>query len=294
MLLLGGEDANGLKSDIWASVDGAVWTLVVASAPWSGRRDFAVTTLAGSLWLAGGYDGAPCADVWVSSDAGATWLQRASAAPWGPRPGPGLVGFASRLWLIGGYRYRPQRNFQPQLYQRHWSPSGSKIEITYPSRRLALSDLSFSGGLGLSVMVSRVQSAGLAATHGVKVGDQLISVGTDMTAFKALDRGGLALAPPGPLKLGFVDPKSADAATGVVPHKWFIDYADSYLVDVWSSIDGVTWNKTSEHEWTGLQGCKDAFAAIAAETGPQIREQRLVVIGATGERYYETSPVYLA
>eukprot|EP00927_Polykrikos_kofoidii_P047147 TRINITY_DN41237_c0_g1_i1.p1 TRINITY_DN41237_c0_g1~~TRINITY_DN41237_c0_g1_i1.p1 ORF type:complete len:468 (-),score=79.82 TRINITY_DN41237_c0_g1_i1:23-1426(-) len=301
VIVLGGFDGDALLSDIWsASPDGATWTEASAAAGWSPRRDHAATVFNGYLWVLGGYDDSPCADVWRSVDGGVTWQQTAAAASFGPAAGVGGLSFGARLWAIGSYRYRPTQTFRPRPHQRHWSPAGSVVEVTYASRRLAIVDVTLGGGSGFAVNVLQVRPGGTAAAHGVKAGDRLVSVNvagapwppSSRLAFEALSGGGVATAPQGVIVLGFVDPATADPMRLVVPPKWYIEYEEEYPIDVWSSTDGTTWTLESRHAFSGQAECRDAFAAVVAETGPLGQEKRLVVLNALGGVVYRSSPVY--
>lgn len=302
LLILGGEAPYGELRDVWSTQDGVAWTQVTSSAQWSARSDFGATVFDGFLWVMGGFDGAtPLSDVWRSSN-GVTWEEVASEAAWGPRIAPGVVAFASRLWLVGGYMLSPTESLAPRPRRRHWSPSGSVVEVHYPSKRIALSDLSFAGGSGLAVTVTRVRDGGLAASLGVKAGNRLVSVlasdsPIDTSNFEALSSGGISSLAFGLLTLGFTDPQSAQfGATpiGLIP-QGFRAQQPAYAVDGWSSEDGIKWQQEFRTLWPGEDSCRDAFSLAVEESGPEGRERRLLAIGAFGrEPLYRSRPVYYA
>lgn len=298
LFLLGGQNGSGRLSDVWSSSNGDVWELVTSNASWNARQDFGVAIFDGSVWVLGGHDGQiePLQDVWSSQD-GAAWAQVQPSALWGPRFGLAAITFASRLWVFGGYKYLPRRSFRPRPYKRHWSPGGSVLEVPYPSWRLALADVSLAGGSGLPVEVSAVRPASLAAARGVKAGDRLFSVDAhglplDLGGpggFTSRPAGDLSSLPVGPLVLGFTDPRSTDPSLVIVPQQWYVDYAETYTVDIWSTADGVDWRPESQHTWAGPRECRGAFAALLAEAGPYGLERRLVVLGASGEHLYRSA-----
>jgi PKD repeat protein len=108
IVLMGGNVNYGNnKNDVWRSTDnGVTWTQMTASAPWSGRRDFASVAMPdGSIVVMGGFTDPEVRfnDVWRSTDNGATWTQQISSAPWVARanPGAGVMPDGSIL-LMGG------------------------------------------------------------------------------------------------------------------------------------------------------------------------------------------------
>jgi len=306
LIVLGGFSGTSglLLNDVWQSASfltaqGVSWSQINTAAPWTGRRDFAATVLDSKIWLMGGYDGAPQADVWSSADDGSTWQQVSSSAAFGPVVGAGGVAFASRLWLVGGYQFRSRSSFQPQLHQRHWSPQGTVVEVHYASRRLALTDLQLEGGNGDPVIVSDVRAGGAAAAQGVKATNRLATVTLggvpqNISVIEASLGGGIDALPFGSLVLGFSDPDTADPTQGIVPQQWYIEYEAPYPVSVWSSADGVDWTLESQHDWPGKAGCIDGFGVAVEESGPSQHERRLVIMNAAGDRLYEAAPVYYA
>jgi len=91
-------------NDVWATTDGATWTVVAASAPWSARGGHSLTALAsGTLVLAGGVNATQqMADVWTSADGGRTWRLATASAPWGGRSYHGAAAAGEVLVIVGG------------------------------------------------------------------------------------------------------------------------------------------------------------------------------------------------
>jgi N-acetylneuraminic acid mutarotase len=93
------------ESDAWQSTDGATWTAVAQTAPFSPRYGHCVLAFENKLWILGGYgpEGTQINDVWSSTD-GAAWTQVTPAADWSPRDNFGCVVFAGKMWVIDGAR----------------------------------------------------------------------------------------------------------------------------------------------------------------------------------------------
>ena len=117
---LNGGESSEVSNDVWISVDeGAVWALVTAAAPWSGRWGHSgVITSGGVLLVFGGTSGGASeatyqsySDMWASFDGGISWSQ--CAVEGGANNGwiRGEQGSTltddDYLLLAGGYFYRP-------------------------------------------------------------------------------------------------------------------------------------------------------------------------------------------
>jgi N-acetylneuraminic acid mutarotase len=103
-----GGDRDGRDlNDVWSSSDGAHWTRVTASAPWSGRNGHSAVVFNDRLWVLGGWgkgekgDG-NLNDVWSSSD-GVRWQRAAGRTPWSPRNHQSAVVYQGKLWVLGGW-----------------------------------------------------------------------------------------------------------------------------------------------------------------------------------------------
>ena len=107
IVLMGGyhDGGGGGDSEVWRSTDnGAMWTLMTASAGWGQR--FASSSVAmpdGSIILMGGYTGNNRNDVWRSTDNGATWTQMTANAGWSARRSHSSVAMPDgSIVLMGG------------------------------------------------------------------------------------------------------------------------------------------------------------------------------------------------
>eukprot|EP00746_Dinoflagellata_sp_MGD_P019303 gnl/MRDRNA2_/MRDRNA2_144845_c0_seq1.p1 gnl/MRDRNA2_/MRDRNA2_144845_c0~~gnl/MRDRNA2_/MRDRNA2_144845_c0_seq1.p1 ORF type:complete len:812 (-),score=99.97 gnl/MRDRNA2_/MRDRNA2_144845_c0_seq1:156-2285(-) len=297
MIFVMGGFNNNLLNDVWSSTDGATWSLVVATAAWKGRRDFGIAVFQNELWLIGGYDGAIQSDVWRSID-GASWTSQTSAADFGPRWGFGVAVHAGKLWIVGGFKYRLTKYYERQRYQRHWSPQGSVVDVPYPSKRVALSDLKLSGGNNLPVVVNYTRPQGMAASNGVKVGDVLAEVtyrglAKDTTVFQTLPAGGLSTAPIGKMVLGFKDPKSENPTLGIIPERYLIEHSPDYPLDIWTTNGTAGWEYLDNHLFSGVSGCRDSFAIAevshSTATGGGLF---LALLNSAGEELHRTGPTW--
>jgi hypothetical protein len=133
LYLIGG-NSGGLRNDVWASTDGAVWQNILPSqnpgpTQFSRRMDFGAQTFNGALWVMGGWDGVSRNDVWNSTD-GITWNQVLANGPSGPTHYEGRWGHATvvhnnLLWILGGASGPPAPPPTSFAYADVWnSPDG--------------------------------------------------------------------------------------------------------------------------------------------------------------------------
>ena len=91
------------NSEVWSSVDGLNWTLVIKQAPWEGRHTAGYVVHDGAMWIVGGdanqrhYQN----DVWKSTD-GEHWELVCDPVPWGPRVLHHTLAFDGHIWVMGG------------------------------------------------------------------------------------------------------------------------------------------------------------------------------------------------
>ncbi len=86
-----------LLNDVWRSVDGRHWQLVIAHAPWPPRARAHLLVFRDTLWLMGGEPNDRIA--WLTTD-GISWSPRAT--PDLPAANPqGVVVHDGRLWILG-------------------------------------------------------------------------------------------------------------------------------------------------------------------------------------------------
>ncbi len=121
IFLMGGQDANGMKNDIWTTVDGVTWKQTdtnpmqagIQNAPWSPRMDFTTLVYNNRLWIMGGMQtSVPSGmlnEVWSTAD-GITWTKfdnntttgGIQNAPWSPRTALFATVYQGKVWMSGG------------------------------------------------------------------------------------------------------------------------------------------------------------------------------------------------
>jgi hypothetical protein len=82
---------NVLIRDLWASVDGATWELVLGETPYDGYSEIA--SFQGRLWAVKG-------SVWSSAD-GRAWEQVLAETPFGTRSYGNLLVHDGKMWQLG-------------------------------------------------------------------------------------------------------------------------------------------------------------------------------------------------
>jgi hypothetical protein len=100
--VIGGDDGNTYKNDVWYSENGADWTQATASASFPGRSGHTTVVYDGKLWVIGGTtETGRQNDVWSSTD-GIAWKLVTQNAPFSERHGHTSTIFEGKLWVIGG------------------------------------------------------------------------------------------------------------------------------------------------------------------------------------------------
>ena len=118
MWVVGGEtpgsSGNVSTMDVWASPDGANWTLMNPAPGFNARQDFKVLSfdpadgLGQRMWLIGGFNpfttppNTVYNDVWSSNSTGDGWSLVTANATFPARVGPACVVFNNRMWVMGG------------------------------------------------------------------------------------------------------------------------------------------------------------------------------------------------
>ena len=108
MIVTGGASFfAGDLNDVYESSDGAVWTEVVQTAPYSQRNSHLTLSYDSRLWVIGGAGTATKSDVWYSYD-GADWSMASTMTALGLRTShAGAVfdpGAGARMYVIGGFK----------------------------------------------------------------------------------------------------------------------------------------------------------------------------------------------
>ena len=109
VLLMGGSDLSGGSvryADVWlGTAQGATWTEVLTTAPWSGRTGHAACVLpeTATVLLAGGQTAAGRqSDVWTTSNAGGNWTLLSGSHGWGARVHMELVALHGGVVVLAG------------------------------------------------------------------------------------------------------------------------------------------------------------------------------------------------
>lgn len=97
----GPQDAGSQGPLAAESVPGAFWTRALTRVAWPSRDGHAALAFHDRLWVLGGWGTGPLNDVWSSADA-IDWQLVSAAAPWAARKAPAAVVFQDRLWILGG------------------------------------------------------------------------------------------------------------------------------------------------------------------------------------------------
>ncbi len=107
---------------LFASPDGATWSLVTDQASWRGRYAAGGAVFQGRMWVMGGKSGDLFNDIWSSMD-GVRWTLETLNALWSKRQLFSLAVHDDRLWVIGGgiTIYHPFR-----AYSDVWSSPDGK------------------------------------------------------------------------------------------------------------------------------------------------------------------------
>lgn len=90
-----------LLDDVFRSSDGIYWEQITDNAPFLSRTGHTVSKFKDRLIIAGGSSYSKTSDLWYSED-GDFWQPACLYCPFGSRLRPGAVEFKDRFWIIGG------------------------------------------------------------------------------------------------------------------------------------------------------------------------------------------------
>ena len=106
--VVGGEDEDGLKNDVWYSEDGINWVQAIKSAPWSPRSGHTSVVYDKKIWVMGGAEKKSSTflepfldDIWYSKD-GIKWFKATDSPGWSFRTGHSSIVFDNKMWVMGG------------------------------------------------------------------------------------------------------------------------------------------------------------------------------------------------
>ncbi|MBS0261350.1 MAG: galactose oxidase [Planctomycetes bacterium] len=215
------------------------WVKVTDRAGWQPRDSQGEVVFQNQLWILGGWFdsfAAPPRDVWSSPD-GTTWKRVTESAPWKHSDLPMSVVFQDRMWLIGGwYNGRlPGHSASSEVWSStdgaHWEQSTAAAGFT---PRIAAGAVVFKDRLWI-----------LGGTENYYFGDE-----------KSLKNDVWSSANGKDWKLETADagwsPRAYHQAVVHDGKIWVLgggNYVPQYhaVNDVWSSADGVHWNRETEH-----------------------------------------------
>jgi N-acetylneuraminic acid mutarotase len=217
------------QTHAFSSPDGLAWTQQ-DKANWGERISQSYAFFQDRLWMFGGLDYAskqPLNDIWSSSD-GVQW-QQVGVADWPPRKGAAVVVLRGQLWLFGGTsEVDAQFNAVRTLNDVWRSDDGvhwTQVTAAAP----------WTGRDGPAVLV---HADALYLVGGQGEADVWRSA--DGVTWTQLSSG----APWGGGRKGY----GSEAFGGKL---WvfggFVGASTNCLNDVWSSVDGASWTRQTEH-----------------------------------------------
>ncbi|WP_373649102.1 galactose oxidase [Schlesneria sp. DSM 10557] len=221
---------------------GPDWVKVTPHAEWNARDSSGELVFKDQLWLFGGWFNSfqsPPRDTWSSSD-GKTWKLVQQEAPWKYSDLPMTLTFADRMWFMGGWTNG--RLGGHGATNEVWSTNdGTNWELTSKAGwtpRIASAAVTFKGRMWI-----------LGGTENYYFGDDS-SLKNDVWSSADGKEWTLETEHAG------WSPRSYHQAA-VLNDKIYVfgggNYVPSYhaLNDVWSSRDGKTWERETEHAgWT--------------------------------------------
>ena len=237
LYVLGGYDGSANIEDMWSSADGKTWSLEAAPA-WPKRQLHQAVAHQGRLYVLGGNDGSTrYNDVW-SWAKGENWsLNKANDDNgWEARNGHQVVSHNSRLYVLGGYDGTDRLNdLWSSVDGANWSFEGN-VEWTIRARHQAVSHngrlyvLGGTSGNSLNSIRNDVWSWAEGDSGWREEKGNNNDFWSKRYSYKALSRDGLLYVMGG--------------------------FDNSFLSqnDVWSSADGVIWEKVADANWDGREG----------------------------------------
>jgi hypothetical protein len=139
--VIAGEDTvgggvGGLKSDVWYSSNGTVWTQEASATSFGTRYRHGTAVFNSRIWLVGGWNGSSdLRDAWSSSN-GLNWTA-AALAPFNGREGFGLVSSGAKLWVVGGAGYAYFQDSWSTTDGTNWTRQTNNVFNGKPRNRLA-------------------------------------------------------------------------------------------------------------------------------------------------------------
>ncbi len=222
------------KNDVWSSTDGINWKQEIASAPWRGRKQFGATVFNNQMWIYGGTgtnqnDGTQTFfdDMWKSAD-GIAWTKVNTDLPaTALRYDFPMITFNNKMWIFGGASADPGIFFndvwsssdgiswKPSTTSAPWSTRQSHSAVAFGGKMYVIGGWNDTAGYLNDVWSS---SDGISWTK-VATGPFGVRGATQAVSFNN--------------KLWILGGGYDTGALHVT------------LNDIWSSINGSTWLKTT-------------------------------------------------
>jgi hypothetical protein len=214
------------------------WVKVADLAGWQPRDSSGEVVYNNQLWLLGGWFdsfAAPPRDVWSSPD-GKTWKRVSENAPWKHSDLPMTLVFDDRMWLMGGW-YNGRLPGHSASSEVWWSKDGVHWEQATAaagwSPRIAAGAVVFKGKMWI-----------LGGTENYYFGDEK-SLKNDVWSSSDGQHWKLETASAG------WSPRAYHAAVALNDRLYVLgggNYVPQYgaTADVWSSADGVHWERLVE------------------------------------------------
>jgi len=225
-----------------AQTPGPDWVKVTANAGWRARDSSGEVVYKGRLWLFGGwYDSfqVPPRDVWSSAD-GKEWTLVEQEAPWKYSDLPMTLTFGNRMWFMGGWTNGrlPGHGATNEVWLSTDGKSWDLATKAKWSPRIAATVVEFKGRMWV-----------LGGTENYYFGDEK-SPQNDVWSSAdgkewTLETEGAGWSPRAYHQAAVLNDKIYVFGGG--------NYVPQYsaLNDVWSSADGKTWERVTEHaEWS--------------------------------------------
>ena len=252
-------------SDVWFSNDGKNWDLVLGKAPWGERRSIQVVSFKGKMWLMGGWgpEVGYKNNIWSSTD-GVKWNLETSSASWPAREGHQLIVFKDKIWLFGGVKYTGKQlfndvwfssdgiNWEEATKNAGWDPRWDFSSAVFNNKLWVIGGMAFGDKIFKDVWSSE------DGTNWSLVSDE--------PAF-GLRQG-----------LSVVNYKDRLWVIG----KLNIPLYGGGVNDVWYSVDGIAWKKTTEDPlWTGRE-----------DAGVVVFKDKIWIVGGMDKNWKWTNDVW--
>jgi len=246
--------------------NGIEWRQSAGGTKFSGRSGHRSAVFKNRLWIAGGWNGEIFPDgIWASDD-GIKWWCVTERAPFGGRIGHSLVAFRNSLWLVGGITMNSRGDLID--FNDVWrSDDGAHWQ-----RITASAPFSKRGGHSCAVFRGRIYLTGGIDRAGAEVWHTSDGIHwVRDTADAGFGIRGAHSSVVFKNRLWVIGGMNVDSSNRFTP-----------LSDVWSSADGVTWERMAENP--------RSFGG--AGTSAAVYDGRIWVIGGfrkSGTVYYSAN-----